>query len=190
MFFPSNILAFTFCMLTVSLFSERASAGNFFLHPELGVTHIDVEYQYRPSEDFSGTETSVAFGGNAGYKFASNVLISGALNLHYGPSIFGAGDRVHVRDASVMAGYAIHFSRWFRLTPMVGYSRWTFQSKEGAHRNSGPELDETYRGEGYLAKMNMEIPLKKRFSLNASTTYGEFDYGRLVTLRFGVIFYL
>ena len=190
MFFKKNILAFTFCTLATSLFSGVASAGNIVLHPEAGVTHIDVEHDYRPSEDFSGTETSVGIGGNIGYKFSSNILILGTVNLHYGPSFLGAGDRVHVKDIGLMTGYSIHFSRWFRLTPMVGYNRWTAQSKEGAHRNSGPEFDETYRGEGFLAKMNMEIPLKKRFSLNASTTYAEYDYGRLVSLRFGAIFYL
>lgn len=180
-----NLVVLIVC-LTLSL---PSFADGLVLIAEAGPSLIEIDGEFRPSE-IHNSQNGNALGLSAGYKFTSNIVILGSANRYYGTNFFGANDRVHLTEANILLGYSLINTQHFRLLPMVGWSDWELESKEGALFNSGPEEVRVFKGESIIGKIIFELPIKDFFAMQFSLTHGEFDFGELSAIRIGAKFEL
>lgn len=180
-------LALIVCLLlSQASFADNPFSGRLVAIGEVGFGHIDVDEDYRFSEDTKNNQGSITLGALALYKFDFNLVLGSHVSTYYGYSNFGGDDRIHVNDVSVLMGYSFNIAPHFRFVPMVGLSRWKVRSKEGAMFNPGEEEQVGYKGTNPFLRLNFEIPINKRFAINVAYTYGEFDYGDLMAIRAGL----
>ena len=74
---------------------------------------------------------------------------------------------------------------------MAGYSRWRYVYTEGAFLNSGPEEELKFTGNNSFGKVIFKFPSIKIIGLkisNISYTYGQYDFGKLQSIRVGMKF--
>ncbi len=175
------ILLFTFA------FAINTHANETFITTELGHSRVDFDGTYVLSDNFAENDAvSATF--IAGHKFSSNIHIAGSISTTTSDNFFGALDGYSLFETAVEVGYSFELSEHFRVVPVVGYSRWDMELKEGALLNPGPE--ETLEITGYNGywKVNFEFPINSLIVLNAAYMDNSYTFGSVDSVRFGVKF--
>ena len=181
--------AFKLSLALILSSAQLAYADGFFIMPEVGQGSSSIKSEYRVSED-TKSESSTALSLLVGYHFNSNIILSGAAGTYYANSLFGSSDRIHIYDASLIAGYSFNIARHFRVVPMVGMSYWEMKGKQGRLSTEDNSQAQNFYGVDPLAKINLEFPFGRTFALNTSYTYSTYEFGSIRALKLGFKFNL
>jgi len=162
-------------------------AGDFYVTPGIGRGDVKVKSEY----SFSGRKQSnndFGFGASVGYEFDSNLLVESNFYRSETDSIFSAFDSYRFSQTRFLLGYAFDVNPYFRIIPKIGYSSWDLDGEEGIFLNPGDEERSNVDGNTSFAQVDFEFPIKDWFSINASYTNTNFDFGKAQSINAGVKF--
>ena len=163
------------------------NAGDYMLMPNIGKGQLKVDRRYLISDTYDNNISVYSLGLLFGYRFDSNVIIAGSTSVSSG-EFFNFTDRYELKERGVLAGYAIDIGNKFRLIPMLGYSRWRFDTEEGIFLNPGPEAEARFHGSDMYGKLNLEWVISSVFQLNFAYQSGDYDIGHVDTSHIGFKF--
>lgn len=174
-------------LLLSSSFLAKAQEAEVILGLELGRSSISIEPDFRVVDgDFDSD--GYTFGYILGYRFENNLVLEGNLSYSSNDSFFRAFDHYETTESKLMLGYSFEVKNNFRVVPMIGYSRWELETKEGAWLNSGPEEQLKFDGTDLTYKVRMDFPVGQLVVLSLSYANSEVEYGRNEMTQFGIKF--
>ena len=173
-------------LLTCST-TSYAQEGVVILGLEFGGSPIEINSELAVLDDEFDYD-GYAFGYILGYRWNSNMVVETNLNYASNDSFFKAFDYYETYEAKLMLGYSIEVNDNFRIVPLVGYTRWELEAKEGLFLNPGPEEESKADGTDFTYKLRMDFPIGELVVLSASYTKSNLEIGDIKLTQFGVKF--
>ena len=168
---------------SLSLAQER----NFFVSPHIGVGEINIDGFHSIDGNNDSVNTFV-MGVSGGYKFKSKFLIEADFTVSTDDALFGTFDSYSVSELRILLGYSFELSDRFRIIPKIGFSDWTFESKEGVFLNPGAEKKKEFDGNEAVLAVDFEVPISDLIQLYLSYTQSNFEFGKADATELGIKF--
>jgi hypothetical protein len=170
---PSKRVACTLLAVASLTASFACVAEGWYLTIGGGLRSIDVDSNSPVANSLSTDDNVVAELG-AGYVFANNLVIEGAVtDAASVTGLFGVGS-YELDDYRVMVGYAFPVSEKFRIVPAAGASFWDFRAM-GSFFSSAPER--SLSGTDFVWRLGGEFLVGDTFGISFGYTSSQFDAG-------------
>ncbi|MEP1741624.1 MAG: outer membrane beta-barrel protein [Kangiellaceae bacterium] len=174
-------------VIGTSTFSIRAQDAEVILGLELGASSISVEPEFKPQDvdiDYDG----YVFGYIFGYRFESDLVVEGNISYSSNDSFFRSFDNYELIESKALLGYSFEVKDNFRIVPMIGFSHWELETREGAFLNSGPEEELEFEGTDLTYKIRLDFPVGELVVLSLSYANTNVEFGRNELTQFGIKF--
>ncbi|WP_226894471.1 MULTISPECIES: outer membrane beta-barrel protein [Pseudoalteromonas] len=182
-----KMISLTALTLLISSFSSHANEAQIRMGVELGTSKIAVDKDFAIlKEDFDTDGLSINY--VLGYKFANNVVTEANVAYSSSDILFGTFDSYETYEIKAMAGYSFDLATYFKVVPMVGFSHWELETKQGLFLNPGPEAEEEFSGTDFTYKVRFEVPVSDLVLLSLSYANTEAEFGRNETTQIGILF--
>ena len=173
------------CMLFA--LSHGASASEeeaaFYVAPRIGIGQMRVR-AFSGVNDFTEEHDTIDAGVSGGYLTSTGLAIELGLGSQTSANLFDTFDGFHLYQEFALFGYAIALSDRVRLTPKIGVSHWTLESKEGTLLNPGPEAVKKTSGYQTVAELEVTTKVNSFLSLGGAIRQSDFEFGRAGSIVF------
>lgn len=182
-----RFLCLSWLIIGTSIFSTQAQDAEVILGLELGTSSISVEPEFKPQDvdiDYDG----YVFGYIFGYRFENDLVFEGNISYSSNDSFFRSFDNYELTESKALLGYSFEIKDNFRIVPMIGFSRWELETREGAFLNSGPEEELRFDGTDLTYKVRLDFPVGQLVVLSLSYANTNVDFGRNELTQLGIKF--
>jgi hypothetical protein len=162
------------------LITPRLGFGMIKLDP--GTTSSNVANQR--GSDRNTFDAGVALGYVTPIGAMLEVGVQGQSNFTFG----GTFDRLTFSEQFVAAGFQLEFGNGFRLTPKIGRTRWSLNTKEGRFLNPGAEARDRIDGYENFWDVSLTKTVLDWMSLGARYRSTGYEFGRVDSTMFVVTF--
>ncbi len=169
--------------------------GDFYAGFSLGNGNFEVAPEYTVNN--SGVDSSgLIFEGLFGYRWKSKFFVEGHLSVVSDDvflvdelfSIFG-GENVDtsITTTTIYGGYTFDINKHFRISPMLGYTRWELESKVDVENPRADQVVKT-KGNDLKYRLNFDFPVGKLVVLNLAYERASYNFGKTDNTYFGIKF--
>jgi len=175
-----------FLLLTTSVFAN-AQEAEFILGLDLGRNSINIDQEFAIIDtEFDSDGYSLGY--VLGYRWENNLVAEANIAYASNDSFFRAFDYYETSEIKLMLGYSFEIAEHLRIVPMLGFSRWELETKEGRLFNPGPEEQKEFDGTDLTYKVRMDFPVGQLVVLSLSYAKSELDASEIAITQFGIKF--
>ncbi|WP_053980726.1 outer membrane beta-barrel protein [Marinagarivorans algicola] len=181
-------LTFSILALLLSSFNVQADQGEVILGFDIGQNKMRFEDDFIVADTEDGNHTAFSLSYVAGYHFANDIVAEANLVYSSNINILNAFDRYSLYELKGLVGYSFTLNQALTLVPMIGFSKWDLDTKEGALLNSGPEAEENFDGIDVAYKLRLNLAFDSLTMMSLSYAITEADFGRTQAVQVGLLF--
>ena len=197
--------AVTALILILSLFSSEVWSdpqtdfqrdSGFYVQVDAGSSNLDISSPF--TVDGTAVDgTALAIGYKLGYEWVNGVRLEVG-EINHDDYLFGVIDGIFgfddysLKERLISVAYAVEFD-WGRLIPRLSYSKYRFESLEGAFFmtnvfSGGSREQRILRDEDYSVSLGIEKDFDRDFAMSLNVTHLDAAFGSLDSAWIGLLF--
>jgi len=157
--------------------TPKSQEARRFFGVELVRSDLDISNEFLIEPEVNPDDTGFGIAARIGYRWSSNWQIEARGVMSENIDLFGLTDDTELSEVQLLVGYSFKISKYLRLVPAVGRSKWKLTTQEGRAFNPGPETSMVRRGFDLTYRLGVDFPVNDLFYLSFSYNRSDYVFG-------------